>query len=433
MLAVSLGKRPRDPVLFQKDRRPRGNTRDISRLPTDLILLTLSFLPTRDIARTILAGKIFYNPFRLIKQESGAVTVCKNQMRGRKHKTGLHDLFQYIHLLSLNPAYYERTQQIKIVARYVTQVFCRPNTLDHELIPLTTTWTHTTALNLLNCASLSDKSLQLIKRLPLKELCLHHCSGITDAGLVHLSDSLTQLDLSCTRISNSGLEHLKTLKKLRQLDISRCSNVNDVGMAHLKDLPIEDLDISYCERITGRGVLVLPRLKGLTLVGCNQVNREWISFLSALPITELNFSWCNKIDDLALKVLKYLPYLVTIDFWGCPKITHEGTRFLAALRSLRSLCIARCTKVDDRALAHFKNGKLERLNISENDAVTDAGLEHLKNLPLTDLDISLSKKITAQGLRCLSQLPLKRLRAAACSHITFDIIKSVFPQANLEF
>jgi hypothetical protein len=95
--------------------------------------------------------------------------------------------------------------------------------------------------------------------------------------------SLVMLNLSENRsITDEGLEKLAQLKGLKILNLSSCS-ITSTGMQFLKDLPhLVQLDLSYCNRINDLGLRVLknlPNLAVLNLQGCSKVTNGGVSKL----------------------------------------------------------------------------------------------------------------------------------------------------------
>jgi len=165
---------------------------------------------------------------------------------------------------------------------------------------------------------------------------------ITDAGLEHLKDlpQLQTLDLSGTKVTDAGLERLQGLRQLQELGLSG-TEVTDAGLEHLRGLPeLEKL----CFWATGAGLKHLsglPRLRELDLGG-------------------------TKVTDAGLEHLKDLCQLQTLDLSG--------------------------TKVTDAGLEHLQGlWQLQELGLSGTE-VTDAGLEYLTGLrQLRTPDLSSTK------------------------------------------
>src|SRR5262245_40686322 len=111
----------------------------------------------------------------------------------------------------------------------------------------------------------SGKGLESLKKLTnLRQLDLSGLS-LTDDSLAALSglDRLEQLDLSRTGIGDDGLRHLKSLKALRRLFLDGNPKVTSAGLAHLLGLSeLRDLRLRGT-RVDDAGLRKLAELKQL--------------------------------------------------------------------------------------------------------------------------------------------------------------------------
>ena len=90
-------------------------------------------------------------------------------------------------------------------------------------------------------------------------------------------DALVFMNLSENRkITDDGVEKLRFLSKLREVNLSSCDITND-AIPFLKHLShLEKLDLTYCHRITDAGMKAISDLKRLTyldLQGCPRISR----------------------------------------------------------------------------------------------------------------------------------------------------------------
>jgi len=90
---------------------------------------------------------------------------------------------------------------------------------------------------------------------------------------------------------------------------------------------IISLNLSENRNVTSTGLEALKAMRQLTdlnLSACALTNNG-IKHLLALPeLTRLNISYCNRITDIGLKLLKGLRHLTYLDLQGCAKITNGG-------------------------------------------------------------------------------------------------------------
>ena len=181
-----------------------------------------------------------------------------------------------------------------------------------------------TALHLGDCNRITDHGIAEISRRckGLKVLSLAGCSKLSDGAItaIHVcpfskaarGHSIVSLDLTfCIEMTCEALAALtKTCTKLHNLNLSGCSKLTDstlkalckncgglqsIGLAHCRMLTdramkylveylwIEDLDVSYCSRLTD---------KGMCMIASNFTCMH-----------TLNLAWCRKISDLTLQVI----------------------------------------------------------------------------------------------------------------------------------
>jgi len=72
---------------------------------------------------------------------------------------------------------------------------------------------------------------------------------------------LQTLDLSHSKVTDAGLEHLKGLTRLQTLALSECMKVTDAGLERLKGLTQLQTLVLTRTQVTDAG---LEHLKGLT-------------------------------------------------------------------------------------------------------------------------------------------------------------------------
>ena len=101
---------------------------------------------------------------------------------------------------------------------------------------------------------ITDASMASIGAWPLRILSLPG-TGVTDAGLVHLRNSmeLKELYLGGTSVTDRGLKHIAALPKLQTVYVPYCASVSDAGLLELRGLPqLREVDFEGT-RITDRG------------------------------------------------------------------------------------------------------------------------------------------------------------------------------------
>ncbi len=163
--------------------------------------------------------------------------------------------------------------------------------------------TRITSISLSNCKKITDAGLAHLAELPsLYSLNLSMCDNITDAGLAHLAKLtlLSSLDLRrCTNITDAGIAHLSKLALLSSLNLSICPNITDVGLAHLATLtllssldlsgwshiPVSSRGLNWNENITDAGLAHLSKLtalRSLNLSACINITDAGLAHLATL-------------------------------------------------------------------------------------------------------------------------------------------------------
>ena len=257
-------------------------------------------------------------------------------------------------------------------------------------------------------------------------------SWVTDADLRRLSGlpALTMLNLSLTRITDQGMQELRNLTGIVDLDLRFAEYVTDEGVAAIKNwknlkrlnlhgtkasdtslehvsgiATLEALDVGSVmltdvglERLT-----MLPNLKQL-VIGGNELGDAGLQAFRQMPgITHLDLSgrqgtdsnvWAISMSDVGLEAILTLTNLRELRF-GCTSIGIgvEGARFgtvsamsvtprwlekMKSLRQLRRLALQGCDRIDDESapiLASFPG--LEELDL-KGTAVTEKGLARLR-------------------------------------------------------
>ncbi|MCL2347881.1 MAG: hypothetical protein FWC50_06410, partial [Planctomycetaceae bacterium] len=183
------------------------------------------------------------------------------------------------------------------------------------------------------CPAINGTCFKYFKDLPQLEI-LVLVGNVADADWGYLKDlkQLQSLHLMTTQISDSGLENLKGLTKLKTLWLNGNQNITDAGLkslAGLKDL--EGLDLTGCDKMTDKGVAelqkALPNCK-ISYGNNQQLNSNAstkLKFIRDGQTHELKAVLTGKdvtANDL-LDLVKNNPSLKVIELNGCDHLTDS--------------------------------------------------------------------------------------------------------------
>lgn len=201
-------------------------------------------------------------------------------------------------------------------------------------------------------------------------------SWVTDSDMTLLAQlpHLANLDLSMTRITDRGLQQLKSAPAIAVLNLYYAEQITDEGMAaikgwkHLKKLNVRGTHITDT---TLEHAASVPTLEVLD-VGYAQVTDVGLDHLASLTnLKELALGG-NKLTDAGLQSLRYLTALTSLDLAGIQRtdsglwsisLTDLGVNAIATLKNLRELRLDGMP-VSGRSLEKLKTlTKLENLSL----------------------------------------------------------------------
>jgi len=241
---------------------------------------------------------------------------------------------------------------------------------------------HLTHLDL-SLTHIGDQGMQELKNLPgIVDLNLHFAEYVTDEGMAALKGwkKLKRLNVHGTKASDTTLDHISSITTLESVNIGSAV-ITDVGI----------------ERLTS-----LPNLKALT-IGGNELGDAGLQALRQIPTlqyldligrqgTDSNV-WTISMSDVGLDAVLSLKDLRELRF-GCTSIGVgvEGTRF--ATVSMMS--------ITDRWLEKMKSlTKLEKLVLQGCDRIDDQAVRVLATFPaLREVDLK-GSAVTAKGVAIL--------------------------------
>eukprot|EP00526_Cylindrotheca_closterium_P006869 CAMPEP_0113605442 /NCGR_PEP_ID=MMETSP0017_2-20120614/2331_1 /TAXON_ID=2856 /ORGANISM="Cylindrotheca closterium" /LENGTH=743 /DNA_ID=CAMNT_0000513935 /DNA_START=1382 /DNA_END=3613 /DNA_ORIENTATION=+ /assembly_acc=CAM_ASM_000147 len=269
-------------------------------------------------------------------------------------------------------------------------------------------------LDLSQCDLITDDGLRYLAGLEeIEELSLGWCRNITNVGIdivtsqVGRQFSLRMLCLARCNIDNSGIDCLKRLEQLEELNLSGCTEISSSALGRavgaLSMLAV--LDVSYCP-----GIMRAPwqgrinNVKSLCLSYAGVRDNQMLRFNDLPCLEELNLDSCL-VSDWTIAHLaenNVTPNLVSLDL-ADTDLSDSGMRHLAKFTKLKRLSLFYCN-VSNTGLRHLGQlTALESLNLDSRD-IGDEGLYHLRHLKnLKALDI-FSGRITDSGCSMISKI-----------------------------
>lgn len=196
-------------------------------------------------------------------------------------------------------------------------------------------------LNLYGCRVLDDTMATCISQLTrLQHLHLSDCRAITDfgiiAGIKPLQGVLQHLSLAGnSRITDKSLAVIGGCSKLLLLDLSQCDKITSVGLNFIKKLRrLRNLDVSSCPLLAESDFLdELKDLQHLDISYCPLLSDECFARIGRqlLQLRQLNAILCSGVTDDGLLSLHHLLDLRFLDIHQCEQVTSEGTARLCSL------------------------------------------------------------------------------------------------------
>ena len=161
-------------------------------------------------------------------------------------------------------------------------------------------------------------------------------------------------DLSLERSIGSALTDatlattLLPLTRLTRLSLRACSALTAAGAACLAQLAhLQDLDLTGCKRLSGRGLAALPaipRLRRLQLDKCELLSDTALEHFACLTtLEELSLRGCTRVCGPGLASLSHHSRLAALNLAGLPELGDDALAPLACLAGLQHLVLDRWT------------------------------------------------------------------------------------------
>jgi len=175
--------------------------------------------------------------------------------------------------------------------------------------------------------AIRERGAAALGTLPLRRLYIPS-STIDDAGVRRLPNQLRSLHLGhCEAVTDAACAAIGQLNQLRFLDLS-ATQITGEGLGMLRTLPLEQLDLGFCELDDDavRALAAFPKLRSLGLGNTNLTDAA-IDTVMQLPLLEELELGGTAITRRAIARLATLPKLSTLGLEDCDDTarTHAAT------------------------------------------------------------------------------------------------------------
>ena len=223
-------------------------------------------------------------------------------------------------------------------------------------------------------------------------------SKITDSGLSNLEklESIEVLNIQGTSISDSGLRNLSLFPNLRAVNLNYL-DVTGQGFDSVQSSTIEYLSLEQSSfqnqylknlsNIENLNVLILIRTNISNLSGLHSLKKLRILNLSRCPVSDRGIEGISKLESL-----EQLSLLRT-------DISDEGIKFLTALKHLKSLRLSE-TGISDSAVKELSVMPLVFIDLSGTD-ISDKSIEWIAKFPKLE---SVNLRVTSISNESLEKL-----------------------------
>ena len=178
-------------------------------------------------------------------------------------------------------------------------------------------------IDLTDCQYITDRGLRNLTGA--KRVILSLCRGISNSGMLYVSQANYVSLKGCNWVTEKGARYLA---KVKELNLGYCKNIDDAALVRLAN--VQTLDIAGCEKITNHGLHHLFNVKNLNISRNNSISDAGLSNL--MSIESLHLCHCKNITNGALEWVKH----ATVHICGCTKIT--GIRFPSRLVKSCDVC-----------------------------------------------------------------------------------------------
>lgn len=243
---------------------------------------------------------------------------------------------------------------------------------DRECFLLIAGFLHLRHLNLSHCNFLDDVGLITITKQcrSLEYLDIDGITDIHDNSIVFLAEnlsfSLVYLFLDGEKLSDASYQSLRACTRIKKLGVSFCEKMTDKGLLGILDLKqLTWLKLRKGCQLTPEGLRSLfedarlPQLAYVNLGECSQLDDSVLEAMAkCCPLLKhLSLHWCWEVTDAGIRaIIKQCPCLQVLDLVGVVQLT--GAVFSSVptdLPNLMILDLEQCNDVDDSHLQAVVN------------------------------------------------------------------------------
>lgn len=314
----------------------------------------------------------------------------------------------------------------------------------------------------LDQAKVDDDGMKHLAALPLVDINLK-LTDVRDDGVGHLAkiQTLKQLKLVKTKVTNAGVAHVKDMPNLEGLDLQDVNTVDNACLSDVKGLKKLRFLRIYGPGFDGDGIAPLGEMKTLRTLSMHQtgLGDDNIKHLKGLVDLEKLLIYGTRVSDKGMAELAGLTKLKELDLRATPCGTAAMETYLSHMPQLQLLdlsesnspnvneampAIAKLTNLENLNLWHTQVTddavallaalpNLKSLNLDDNKRVTDASMDTVGKLTnLEYLHIG-STSVTDAGLAKLHNLKkLKKTKDDPALHITFINVSDEAVEALME-
>lgn len=265
---------------------------------------------------------------------------------------------------------------------------------------------------------------------------------VTDTDLRKLNQlpDLDYINLSLTRVTDQGMQELKNLSAITELDLYFAEYVTDEGLAAIKGWKkLRTLNIHG----TKASDTALEHISGLTTleslnVGSAMLTDVGLERLTTLPnLKELTMGG-NELGDAGLQALRQMPNLTYLDLSGrqgtdsnvwAISMSDAGLEAILTLKNLRELRFG-CTSIG----VGIEGTKFADVSAM---SVTPAWLERMKSLTkLEKLKLQGCDRLNDESIKALIAMPALRevdLTGTAVTEKGVATLRAAKPKAIVHF